>query len=500
VKNGFVLTVTVESGVPATLKRSGELITLNGVTCTADAKQPTVAEIDTININEQSAGGNQEIILDLSGGKFVPGANLDDVGSDDIEFNVNLGSGSNTLRLLGSTAGDRWTFLSAGIDMNSDGDADVRGNNGGALNPAPPAAPTVAIVADGGQGGDTFVQKEITTETLIGSEGPDRVDYCVLVSTNPDTCTRSGAVNVTLDGLAADGSVASAEKDNVSSSVERVNGGDGGDTLTGTPQADALFGYGGVDTLNDGPNDAEPLVDTGADTLNGGLGGDFLNAGDGGDLLRGGGGEDDLKGDLGKDNLNGGSDADQEDGGDGRDYFDQEDAANGGDTLIGGDGNDTLSYSRRDNTVDVTIGAGDDDGEANEQDDVAASMENVRGGAGGDTLDASGATGVAHNLSGGAAGDTITGSNLADTLSGGDGADIIHGLAGGDNVFGSEGGDDLFGEDGNDNLSGQNGSDDLSGGEGRDRLLGGAGTDSCADPQSRTHPKFPTLRSNCESS
>jgi Ca2+-binding RTX toxin-like protein len=515
--SGGALTVTANTA--ATLKRDGDNVTVDGTSCNV-----TVDAIDRIDIVASNLGNSANAVtIDLTGGKFVPGANFEgqdvnDVGQDELEITVNLGTGGvDTLQLVGTTLSDRWTFISQGIDLNSDGDADITGpktstsgsNVYANLNPTPPTAPRILISAESGAGSDTFLQKEVTTEKLVGGDGIDRVDYCIKnTSVTPATCTRTGAVTVVLDANAGDGSVSPAENDTVSTDIENVAGGDGGDTITGTLGAEAFTGNGGIDNLNGGPN---PGAASGPDTLTGGLGVDTLNGYDGADLLRGGGDNDTLDGLAGKDNLNGGAGNDQESGGDGRDYFDQERDSNGGDVIDGGEGNDTVSYSRRTNVVNVSLDttgapAGTaNDGESGENDNVFSTIENIRGGKAGDTLNANfpAAATSSHNITGSGGGDTINGASggarISDTLSGGDGIDTIHANGGGDRIFGGDEGDHLFGEAGADSISGQDGGDDLHGDDGRDRLYGGSGTDSCLDPQGRLDKVSPTYRSGCES-
>ncbi|MDP3744636.1 MAG: calcium-binding protein [Methylotenera sp.] len=96
------------------------------------------------------------------------------------------------------------------------------------------------------------------------------------------------------------------------------------DTLTGSDNADHLYGMAGADTLNGGK---------GNDWLEGGADGDTLNGGEGNDYLEGGAGQDTLYGDAGNDVLLGGDDVDILDGG------------TGNDTLKGGEGVDVYQFN-----------------------------------------------------------------------------------------------------------------------------------------------------------
>ena len=104
-------------------------------------------------------------------------------------------------------------------------------------------------------------------DTLIGGGGPDVLDgghgsdtlwgftkdmpLGRRVDAEDDTATyagRSEPVTVTLNDQADDG--AEGEGDNVTSAIENVVGGDGGDVISGSEQANRLSGGPGDDTLN----------------------------------------------------------------------------------------------------------------------------------------------------------------------------------------------------------------------------------------------------------
>lgn len=145
----------------------------------------------------------------------------------------------------------------------------------------------------------------------------------------------AGDQNVTLDGVANDGR--DDEDDNVDASVELVLTGSGDDHLTGTPDAQQLFGGAGDDVIE-------------------GAGGDDSLHGEAGeDTLRGGPGADAIYGGTDADAIDGGTDADQIDAGSG------DDEVTGGagiDLAFGGGGADVLRM--RDDAVDQTVHCGDD--------------------------------------------------------------------------------------------------------------------------------------------
>jgi Ca2+-binding RTX toxin-like protein len=475
-KNAASADVTATSGGATTVKRGpNDEILVNGAPCGT----ATVFNVDTIKITGANATA-EAVTIDLTGGKFEPGFNTE-TGRDEIEIEVGLGTGANTLTIQGTDSADTWVFLTQGIDLNNDGDADVTGPAAGNLSDA-----NLAVIANAAGGADWFKQTNATTETLFGGDGIDRVSYTA----------RSTALSVNLDDIANDGAVAPPEGDNVHSDIEKVEGGSGDDTLTGNSSNNILYGYFGADTISglDGTDTIEggsPLLPTSAsdlgDTLSGGNGSDSIQGMAGGDTITGGAGLDNITDGIGADNVNAGA---------GRDTINQGPTSNGNDSLAGGAGSDTVSYSQRTAIVTVTLNGAADDGAAAENDNVADDVENIRGGHAGDTIDASGGTAIPRSISGGAGNDTLTGGAAADNISGGDGNDTLNGGLGSDRLFGGDGNDSLFGNDGNDSLSGGDGSDDLHGGDGNDRLNGDGGvgdTDTCSDPQPNK-----TFRSGCE--
>src|SRR5438128_1039782 len=86
-----------------------------------------------------------------------------------------------------------------------------------------------------------------------------------LLTTAVVDATRTGALRISLDGLANDGEVAIGEADNVQ--TEEVIGGAGNDTMTGSAADDFLGGGAGADSLvGNGGND-QLTGSSGADKL-----------------------------------------------------------------------------------------------------------------------------------------------------------------------------------------------------------------------------------------
>ncbi|WP_211517499.1 cadherin domain-containing protein, partial [Geitlerinema sp. PCC 9228] len=118
-----------------------------------------------------------------------------------------------------------------------------------------------------------------------------------------------------------------------------ANGGETGETVLNSPQADLLVGGDGRDFL---------FGDVDSDTLLGGTGSDTLLGGSGDDQLVGNAGNDSVSGDLGSDTIVGNTGDDTLIGDSGNDFLcagDGDDwvlASQGADELAGGAGNDTL--------------------------------------------------------------------------------------------------------------------------------------------------------------
>jgi Ca2+-binding RTX toxin-like protein len=129
--------------------------------------------------------------------------------------------------------------------------------------------------------------------------------------------------------------------------------------LSGSDEADVVWGMGQDDVIDGGLGDDWLHGGGGNDVLNGGAGADELdgsnhddtiNGGTGDDLLIGGNGEDSLDGGLGSDELLGGNGDDKLLGGEGDDivdggnYNDTLDGGAGSDVVLGGNGHDTLIW------------------------------------------------------------------------------------------------------------------------------------------------------------
>jgi Ca2+-binding RTX toxin-like protein len=165
----------------------------------------------------------------------------------------------------------------------------------------------------------------------------------------------------------------------------------GNDTLTGTDEADIIFGDNGNDTI---------MGLAGNDFLSGDDGDDDINTGAGDDIVRGGAGNDTIGGMAGRDVVL---------AGDGDDFIAWNDPT--GDAVFGEQGNDTILGG---NVAADTIDGGDGDDLIRA---FANSPENAT---------------AADLLLGGNGSDVVIGGNAADTIDGGDSNDILSGNDGAD--------------------------------------------------------------------
>jgi Ca2+-binding RTX toxin-like protein len=414
---------------------------------------------DTLN----GGAGNDELLGEPLLSNSTGQNHLDGGSGDDL---LNAGAGPDTA--LGSSGNDT-IFGLAGVDTvdggddtdtvsGGDGNDTLRGGAGDDLIGdeslvvfgMPPERGDDTL--DGGLGNDVLrpgagpTQGISDNDLLTGGGGADSVTYE----------QRVAAVGVSIDGVANDGGA--GESDNVVGDVERLVGGQAGDTLVGSAAGDTIDGANGPDVIRG---------EAGADALDGGVAdaeSDDVSGGDGDDQVRGNAGDDVLGGDAGVDTVEGGGGADRTSGGADADNVmggpgpddvsggpgddaldgsaigpvgvDEADTLRGdagNDSLEGGDANDTMAggtgldtmsgeagqdtveYTTARSAVEVTLNDRRDDGERGERDNVRTDVENV---------------------SGGGLEDTFTGSRTANTLDGSTGEDFLDGRRGRDELLG----------------------------------------------------------------
>lgn len=366
---------------------------------------------------------------------------------------------------------------------------------------------------NGGDGNDNLVGGA-GGDDLDGGAGIDRVRY------------GDSAAGIVIDLGAGTASGGDAAGDTLIS-IELVSGTAFGDQLSGSNEANTLWGKDGNDILSAG---------TGNDTLDGGRGQDALIGGSGRDLatyinaaggvalslltggtggealgdsfsgiervqgstfgdiltgdsanneLRGEGGNDVLTGGTGRDTLRGHDGDDQLFGGDDKDYLE---GGAGADFLDGGDGGDWVRYSGASGGITLDFATGVHGGEA--AGDTFTDIEYFLGSNHADTMIGDGAV---NRLYGKAGNDTISGGDGDDVIRGGSGADILDGgvgidtmrydddhvgvvvnLTAGTGLGGDADGDQLSGFE---RLVGSRGDDSLTAGAGEMRLFGKSGND-----------------------
>jgi Ca2+-binding RTX toxin-like protein len=263
-RHGPNVRVTLGSGDSATIVRSGDAIDVNGAACGG----ATVSNTDRITVT--GASGNETVVIDLSGGQFAPGATPEANGTSEIEFSVNLLTGSgDKLRVVGGSGADNIVLGTLGVNLNGDDDADVT-----------PLGVEVFRVAAGG-GGDT-----VSGQGGAGTGQPVATGLGIGGGTGADTLL-GGAGNDTIQGGAGPDKIRGVGGN------DRLSGGGGDDIIRGGSGDDVQRGRLGRDGLIGGP---------GKDKLYGGDQADHLNSKDGisgNDTDNGGSGADTCKADPG---------------------------------------------------------------------------------------------------------------------------------------------------------------------------------------------------------
>jgi hypothetical protein len=222
-----LVTVEIVAGGSATVERNGVFVEANGTRCVDGATDATVDNTEVINI--VGGTGSQRAVVSLSSGRLAPGRTDEPGTSDEIEIYVNLGGGTDSLRIVGGNQRD-------------------------------------TIVAGTGSG-----QSRIN---LNADEG-DTVDYDLSVMDNVEQLVING--NGKADSISATGSFGTGA---VLRRAITIAGGDGNDSLTGgagadvltdktgTGDADVLVGKGGGDALStrDGDGRDRAIGGPGSDT------------------------------------------------------------------------------------------------------------------------------------------------------------------------------------------------------------------------------------------
>jgi hypothetical protein len=377
---GTTLTVTMTAdGDTARIQQSGSAILVRegnaaAIACTGGA--PTVTNTDQIVTNDTS-GQNTTLAIETAFGAFAPGATDEPGLSDEIELQANMGAGSDTLILIGSTGSDFWRL---GDTAAGDG---VNLNAGSEASGVVPGRDVDLEYFD--VDGRLLINGSVSSDTVLANGGPEFTGPLTTPIDYAEKNLSSGG-NDTVAGTAGDDIIEPGFGD------DDVSGGAGDDEYRedSDEDDDEVDGGAGVDLYSDFSSTTKPLridlrlagrQNTGAlgnDALSrienvfAGAGDDVLIGSDAGNVLAAGTGDDLVQG------LGGTLD-----------------------TLFGGAGVDMLSYAAAPAAVTVALGAEDP------QD---------TGGAGSDDLDSF------ESLTGSRFADTLFGSELANRFEVRDGA------------------------------------------------------------------------------
>ena len=162
-----VATVTVGEGAGATIGRSGDAVTVDGVPCGA----ATVANTELIDVAVADVPEPELVVVDLSDGPLAPGATDEGDGSSEIEIEITGTQGSfDTLRVVGSTGPEALAAKFFSVNLNADEvvyDDDVTTDGPNSLE------------LRGGEGADFLALQgfglNVFTATVLGGPGDDRL-------------------------------------------------------------------------------------------------------------------------------------------------------------------------------------------------------------------------------------------------------------------------------------------------------------------------------------
>ncbi len=417
----------------------------------------------------QGGAGDEYLIGDEGADTLDGGAGSDwaDYSAETVGVNVNLATGVNT---GGAAEGD--------VLLN------IERLHGGAGDDTLTANDTTSVVR-GGAGND-LITGGAANEYLIGDAGADTIDGGAGLDW-ADYSWETVGVNV---NLATGVNTGGAAEGDVLISIERIYGGAGNDTLTGSATSYQIRGGAGNDRIVSGSANEFLHGDAGSDTFALGTGWgtdtvvDFIKGEDTIDLSTTGlqfadltitqvgahteiteaGGNKIilenvtattitatdfvfaglLSGTANDDTLSGTGNSDKILGDAGNDLIY---GSEGADTVDGGTGADSISYSSRPSGLSVNLATGVTFGAA--AGDVYINLERFYGTNHNDTIVGGGSFDFLHGHDGD---DSIAGSDAAETINGGRGNDVVDGGAGNDIIYDESGTDTLRGGAGDDHI------------------------------------------------
>ena len=265
----------------------------------------------------------------------------------------------------------------------------------------------------------------------------------------------------------------------------KLNGGNGKDTIYGGTNNDIIHGNNDNDTLYGYNGDDKIYGDKGNDTLKGGSGNDTLEGGDGNDKLYGENGNDTLKGGKGNDQLTGGKGNDKiyTVAGTNTVYFN---AGDGVDTLYKGTGSDTLKFNNFADLTKLKAGlcaekSGNDLKLYYTKSDYIIMKDFFKSGtsvkyltdkAGHKLSFSSFMNTVVFRFEGNKyQSNTINGTDYKDIIFASDMEDVIYGNGGDDRIVDGAGSDTIYGGSGNDTIFCSEGTNYIYGGSGNDIII-----------------------------
>ncbi|MDQ3954606.1 MAG: calcium-binding protein [Actinomycetota bacterium] len=313
------VTFSMDAGALVLTTTAGGVLHFNGEPCDGTEGQGRAEVTNTESVLVIGTSEDDMVKIDESYGGFAPGYTEEDLGGSELEIEVQLADGSDTLAFNGGDNDDAVTAGLLGMNINDDDDGNditftgaeklnLIGERGddrlSAMGDPTTGSPVTQPVYIGGTGGNDILHGGPHNDLLIGAAGDDRLsgglgDDVFKFFGGKDTLSYADSLApVTVD--LANG-VADGEGHDRIGDVERVvgsihgdvlfagrhgthiSGGRGADKLWGADGSDRFFGASGDDTLSG---------DQLKDLLVGGPGADRMTGGPWLDELRGGEGED----------------------------------------------------------------------------------------------------------------------------------------------------------------------------------------------------------------
>ena len=173
----------------------------------------------------------------------------------------------------------------------------------------------------------TIASASVTSIVVIGGDDANTIDLNGVAA-----AAFTGLMSIDVDGGNGNDTIIGSPDFG-----DSIGGGHGDDTITGQGGADTIRAGDGNDSISGGIDDDSILGGDGQDTIAGDAGNDSIDSGDGDDIVSGGDGNDSVFGDNGQDALSGNAGDDTLNGDGGTDTLE---GGTGADLLAGGAGND----------------------------------------------------------------------------------------------------------------------------------------------------------------